>query len=165
MTVAMLDFLKSWLPMVIAALALIISGYFNWSGMTQSRTGARHAREKDLHDWARKVGDVYVALRTSEDKERREAVARLSILVDYGRLFFPNERTARALQEHEKGRRSSVLDPLVETCVRCSSGQVIAENKVAQDWREFTDQLGYRTTAFAIDTSPEAEGHKQYRNR
>jgi hypothetical protein len=65
--------------------------------------------------------------------------------------------------EYPEGRRSSVLDPLVETYNRCAKEDWNVL-KLGNDWREFTDQLSRRTTAFAIDTSPEAEGRKQYRN-
>jgi acylphosphatase len=159
----MFDLVLKWLPIAVSLLALTVTATFSWTSQVDRRTAARLAREKDLHGWARDIGDVYVVLRTGDDAERRKAVARLSVQIDFGRLFFPNERTAREVTANQKGRRSSVLDPLVETRERCLGGNW-DEHKLMADWRQFTNQLSSRTTAFAIDTSPEAEGIQQYRN-
>lgn len=159
----LLDAIQKWLPLAISFLALAVTATFSWMSQADRRQAARLAREKDLHSWARDIGEIFVSLRAGNEDDRKRAAIRLSVLIDYGRLFFPNERSARAIKEHHKGRRSSVLDPLVEAFERCSL-ENWDEVKLAEDWREFTDQLNIRSTAFAVDTSPEAEGRKQYRN-
>ncbi|MFN7270043.1 MAG: hypothetical protein ACK5UA_13845 [Cereibacter sp.] len=160
----MLEPILKWLPIAISFIALFVTATFSWTSHIDRRTAARLAREKDLHVWAKDIGELYVLLRIGDDTERRKALAKLTVQIDYGRLLFPNERTDRAIMEYPEGRRSSVLDPLVETYNGCAK-----ENwnllKLGKDWREFTDQLSRRSTAFAIDTSPEAEGRKQYRNQ
>jgi hypothetical protein len=152
-----------WLPIAISLLALFVTVTFSWTNQIDRRNAARLAREKDLHTWAKDIGEIYVLLRIGDEDERKKSVAKLAVQIDYGRLLFPNERTDRAIAEYPKGRRSSVLDPLVETQNRCVQADWTL-SKLERDWREFTDQLSLRTTAFAIDTSPEAEGREQYRN-
>lgn len=51
-------------------------------------------------------------------KESKELVIRLSILIDQGRLYFPNvmrDQYGMTKQSSRKGYRSAVLDPLVAT--------------------------------------------------
>jgi hypothetical protein len=158
-----LDLVRDWSPIVISVVALAVTATFSWTGHADRRVASRLARERDLHSWVQALAELYVSLGTGDTTERKKACAKLALNIDYGRLMFPNERSSRALAEYPKGRRSSVLDPLVETQNRCSRGDWDAE-KLGKDWREFTDQLSSRTTAFAVDTSPEAEGRKQYRN-
>jgi hypothetical protein len=38
------------------------------------------------------------------------------------------------------------------------------DSSFAADWREFIDQMRKRTSAFQINTSPEASGSKKYEN-
>lgn len=166
----MQDQFRIWLPIVISGVALAVTAVLGWTTQTDRRAAAQLAKEaaqlakeKDLHTWAKDIGNIYVSLLVGDVSEKKKSLGRLSVMVDYGRLLFPNERSERALREYSKGRRSSVLDPLVETCKRSSHGDW-SEAKLSKDWREFTDQLSNRTTAFAIDTSPEAEGTPQYRN-
>ena len=159
----MLDVILKWLPIAVSLLALAVTATFSWTNQVDRRAAARLAREKDLHVWAKDIGELYVLFRIGDGVERKKALAKLTVQIDYGRLFFPNERTDRAIMEYPEGRRSSVLDPLVETYNRCAKEDWNVL-KLGNDWREFTDQLSRRTTAFAIDTSPEAEGRKQYRN-
>lgn len=159
----MLELVRDWLPIAVSVLALGVTATFSWTNQLDRRLASRLAREKDLHNWVQSLSDLYVTLGTGDQAERKKVCLQLSLSIDYGRLFFPNERNVRALAQYSKGRRSSVLDPLVETHRRCASGDWDSE-KLSRDWREFTDQLSSRTTAFAVDTSPEAEGRKQYRN-
>ena len=162
--IPMIFHVKDWLPLIVSVFALLVSAIFGWTAQSDRRSAARLAREKDLHVWAREIGEIYTSLLLSNADEAKRALARLSILIDFGRLVFPNERAERALREYSAGRRSSVLDPLVETYRRCLNEASPNHAKISEDWREFTDQLNSRTTAFAIDTSPEAQGRQQYRN-
>ena len=156
--------MKDMLTVMPSVVAVVLTAIFGFVSYCQSKTQARLAREKDLHAWALQLGGIYSSLHTDEEPERKKSLANLSVLIDYGRLLFPNETSPRALSEHPKGKRSSVLDPLVETYTRCTTDKVVDPMKLQTDWREFTDQLGRKTTAFAIATSPEAEGRKQYKN-
>ncbi len=168
MTAEKVDFISTmqvWIPLVVSFTALAVSVFFGWNAQSDRRSAARLAREKDLHSWVAEVGQVYTSLLAGDVSEKGRSLARLSILVDYGRLLFPNERTQRALQEYSKGRRSSILDPLVETYARCKNQKTFDEAKLSEDFREFSDKLGNLTTAFAINTSPEAARKPQYRNR
>ena len=158
-----LDFVRDWLPIAVSVLALAITATFSWTNHADRRVASRLAREKDLHTWVQNIADLYVSLGTGDTSERSKTCAKLALHIDYGRLMFPNERTSRELAENSKGRRSSVLDPLVETQNRCAKEDWDAK-KLGRDWREFTEQLSRRTMAFAVNTSPEAEGRKQYRN-
>ena len=159
----MLDVLLVWSPIVVSITALIVSLFFSWTNQVDRKLSARLAREKDLHNWAGEIGKVYVALRVGDEDERLKASALLSVLLDYGRMMFPNDMSLRLDTKYPKGLRSSVLDPLVETLKRCEKNDW-TPSKLREDWREFTDQLRLRSTAFAVDTSPEAKGLIQYRN-
>lgn len=153
------------LPIMVSALALIVSGWFSMlaasdrkrAGLDRKET-IRLGRERDVMAWINEVRGRYVSLLIgagSDDRAVRENLAHLSALIDQGRLHFPND---------SNGLRSRVLDPLVELVRRFSKGN-FDEKKAMQDWREFTDQIAKHTSAFAIDTSPEAQGQPQYRNR
>lgn len=163
-----LEELKAIGPFIIALLALAVSLVFNLLGHLDKRNAAadrkqaaKLAREKELQVWARDIAAAYSELQNVST--RTSALTRLSVLVDYGRMFFPNDTNQQALALYERGLRSSVLDPLVETCVRCRK-EDWSEIKLAHDWREFTDRLSEVTTAFAIGTAPETNGKQQYRN-
>lgn len=110
----MLFHLKEWLPLAVSFCAFLISAMFGWASQSDRRNAARLSRERDLHAWTRDVGNVYEALLASDAAEKTRATYRLSVLIDYGRLMFPNDRTQLA-NEYPNGLRSSVLDPLVET--------------------------------------------------
>lgn len=162
----MLVIFKEWLPLTVSAGALLVSAIFGWTSQSDRRSAARLSREKDLHTWSRDVGDIYEALLAGDEPAKARAVARLSVLIDYGRLMFPND-LSQVSHAFPKGLRSSVLDPLVATKNRCQVNiptDARDQEKLLEDWREFTDQLSSRTTAFAISTSPEAQGKPQYRN-
>jgi hypothetical protein len=153
-----------WVPLLTSTAAVVISAVFGLVTILDRRRASQLARESDLHAWVRAVADVYCRMRSKDAKVRDAAAVELSTQIDYGRLIFPNETTSRAIKEYPKGRRSSVLDPLVESFDRVSIGDW-NETKIAKDWREFTDQITARTTAFQVNTSPEASGTKQYRTR
>jgi hypothetical protein len=164
----LLEFLKTTAPIAIAIVALAITVFFNIlshrdriSAAEDRKQTAKLAREKDIQLWAKDIADVYVKIRI--ENERNSALIRLSVLIDYGRLFFPNDNSIVVPDRYNKGLRSSILDPLVETFARCKRGDW-NDAKITQDWREFTDQLASKTTAFATFTAPESVGRIQYRN-
>ncbi|CAM3952837.1 hypothetical protein VRRI112168_07665 [Vreelandella rituensis] len=77
-----------------------------------------------VEEWAGRVIDTMVRMHTHFDRlNHPEAIAQsselaisLSILVDQGRLYFPNvmrDRYGEEKQESRQGYRSAVLDPLV----------------------------------------------------
>ena len=152
------------LAITVSILALIVAAGFNWTAQIDRRSAARLSREKDLHEWATRIANIYVDLLSDDTAKRNIARSGLTIFIAYGRLLFPNEQSDNASRRNSKGRRSSVLDPLVETSHRCQQDDWDTA-KILADWRQFTDELTLRTTAFAIDTSPEAAGKVQYRNR
>ena len=151
------------LPIAISLAAVMISAGFGYLSFVDRREAARLGREADLHAWVQQMAGIYAAIRMQTDAERAAALVRLSLQIDYGRLLFPNETSDEAMRWNPSGRRSSILDPLVETHRRVRDGDR-TDDKIAQDWREFVDQLRERTTAFQINTSPEASGRPQYRN-
>ena len=155
--------IEFWFPLLLSGIAIAISLIFSWLTFSDGRHSARLSREQDLHEWVQSIAEIYLKIRTSEEAERNVVVADLSIQIDYGRLLFPNEISSRAILEYPKGLRSAVLDPLVETFSRIEK-EDFDDLKLAQDWRQFTDQLTLMTTAFKVNTSPEATGKKQYRN-
>ncbi|HKL68356.1 hypothetical protein [Salibaculum sp.] len=154
---------QQWVPLVTSTAAVIISAAFGLVTILDRRRSFQISREADLHLWVQKLAEIYCDLRSGDDLTKRTAAIELSTQIDYGRLIFPNETTKRAKAEYAKGLRSSVLDPLVETVIRANLDDWNA-TKIATDWREFTDQITARTTAFQVNTSPEASGNEQYRN-
>jgi hypothetical protein len=154
---------QQWVPLLTSTVAVTISAAFGLVTILDRRRASQLSREADLHVWVKTVGDVYCRMRSKDQEIREAAAVELSTQIDYGRLIFPNETTRRAIKECSKGRRSSVLDPLVESYSRVNLGDW-NETKIAEDWREFTDQITARTTAFQVNTSPEASGTEQYRN-
>lgn len=150
-------------PLFFSGVAVTASALFGYLSLTDRRTAAQLNREKDLHEWVQKVGAIVAEIRSEKGDARTRAVTKLSIEIDYGRLLFPNEETEEAKKWHPAGRRSAILDRLVETCARATKNDW-DDRKIAQDWREFVNQLRSRTTAFKINTSPEASGAKKYRN-
>ena len=150
----------NWAPIIISIVALS----FTALSLKDSRKVSRLAREKELHEWCNKILEIYRALHSAQPVSRTEALDHLSLQIDYGRLLFPNETTKEARDHHPTGRRSSILDPLVETHRRCEISGDFCKSELRRDWRQFTDELSKRTTAFAINTSPEAAGNEQYRN-
>lgn len=151
------------LPIAISLTAVTLSGVFGYLTFVDRREAARLGREADLHAWVQQLAGIYAAIRTQTGPERAAALVRLSLQIDYGRLLFPNDTSKEATSHNPRGWRSSILDPLIETHRRVEKGEM-SDDKIAQDWREFVNQLRARTTAFQINTSPEASGHIQYEN-
>lgn len=114
----------------------------------------RLSREADIKTWIGDVRNIYVDLQSEIPEVRQASLARLYILVDFGRLFFPNDAG---------GLRSAILDPLVASFRRCNSGDFDVA-LIRRDWRSFIDSLSPQTTPFIRNTSPEALGERQYRN-
>ncbi len=142
-------------PLVISFAALGASFAFGVFALRDRRLTMRLSREADIKAWIRDLEDIYVDLQSDSDDIRRAALNRLHVVVDVGRLFFPNDT---------QGRRSTVLDPLVATFTRYSSDKYDAES-IRKDWRAFVDRLIPQTTPFMKDTSPELLGERQYRNK
>jgi hypothetical protein len=158
------DEIKAWLPLAVSLAALIVSIIFGLATWRDSRASSRLAREKDILDWVRTIEAVYLILLSQNHDKKQEALALLSLRIDFGRLFFPNERNLRFLKAHPKGLRSSILNPLVETFRRGPISSDRDHEKIREDWRQFCDEISRQTTAFAFDTSPEAEGREKYKN-
>lgn len=149
------------LPLAISLVAVVLSTVFGIVTIRDRRLSTLLAREADLHAWVQQMAGIYADLRTRTGEERSEALVRLSLQIDDGRLLFPNDTTPEALKTHPKGYRSSILDPLKVTHERVARGTA-TDAEIASDWRQFTDQLTERTTAFQINTSP-ASSKAQYR--
>jgi hypothetical protein len=159
------DEIKAWLPLAISLAALIVSIISGLATWLDHRASSRLAREKDILDWVRTIEELYSRLLSQDHNNRKEALNVLSLRIDFGRLFFPNERNWRSLQVNPRGFRSSVLNPLVETLNRVSNSSDLNQLEIKKDWLRFCEEISRQTTAFAFDTSPEAEGRDQYRNR
>ena len=145
--------------LIISALALAISGALGLAAIADRWRSFRMSQQESVAAWAQRISNLYVSLLNEKDPSKRDALLNgLWIEVDYGRLYFPNDlQSAKNI-----GRRSSILDPLVETHKRGPAAN--RDKALREDFREFSDQLSKRTKAFDLRTSPEAANHKQYRN-
>ena len=122
------------LEVLITAIVAIFSAVLGWllSHRWQSKTyrlsvdAERASWNANVERWACDVIDVMAHIHYRFDvlehesavKESKELVIRLSILIDQGRLYFPNvmrDQYGMTKQSSRKGYRSAVLDPLVAT--------------------------------------------------
>ncbi len=66
----MLDVILKWLPIAVSLLALAVTATFSWTNQVDRRAAARLAREKDLHVWAKDIGELYVLFRIGDGEKR-----------------------------------------------------------------------------------------------
>ena len=106
--------MNDWAPIAISVAALACSLTFGLLSIQDRRLTIRLRRERELLDWIMQVKSAYAGLQSSDASAVQEALQDLGLLIDLGRLFFPNDK---------RGLRSHVLDPLVESFRSCAAGE------------------------------------------
>lgn len=129
----MLDTLTvSGIALLSAAIGWLLSHRWQARSYRLAVTNNRMQWNQSVEEWAKRVIEVMVKLHTCFDRmdyenavnEASDLAIALSILVEQGRLYFPNvmqEKYGQHKQSSRRGYRSAVLDPLV-AAVKLSQG-------------------------------------------
>lgn len=130
----------SGVALLSAVIGWILSHRWQDRNYRLAVTNNRMQWNESVENWAQRVIEVMVQLHSCFDRldhedavnEASDLAIALSILVDQGRLYFPNvmqDKYGKHKQSSKRGYRSAVLDPLV-AAVKLAQG---AEIKIDQN--------------------------------